>query len=114
MQFYTLIITISFLLSPIYAFFDQFFQQHQQHQQQQLKKSHEDLYLNQDCNTYLCPDTLECVDKPINCPCPFPNSQFKCVLPPNPESESDDGSFVCISKGERDCQFVLDAYYGRV
>lgn len=102
--------TTVFLSSPSHAFFEQFFSQNQQQRQQQ---SHEDIYLEKDCGSYLCPDTLACVATPIDCPCPFPNSQQKCVFPPNPVTGSE-ASFICISKGERDCKWALDAYNGLV
>ena len=65
------------------------------------------------CEGYLCEDTMTCVHKPVDCPCVFPNSQIKCVLP-------DQKSYVCISKpaeGDpepRDCDFVARAYKGLV
>lgn len=101
-------------------------QQQQQQQQEQAQSNFEDRYLNSDCNGYLCPDTMECVSQPNDCPCPFPKSQLRCVLPEN--------RFICISKptthdeklnevyddplkgpkaknkGIRDCGWVLDAY----
>ncbi|ODV65675.1 hypothetical protein HYPBUDRAFT_113211 [Hyphopichia burtonii NRRL Y-1933] len=46
--------------------------------------------LNRNCNKYLCPDTLLCVDKPKLCPCPYPSSQLKCMLP--------NERYICISK----------------
>ncbi|ODV63836.1 Lcl2p ASCRUDRAFT_73603 [Ascoidea rubescens DSM 1968] len=88
-------------------------------------------FLNSDCKGYLCPDTQACVDKPIDCPCPFPSSQLKCQLP-------DKKNFVCISKpavnneklmalyddpvkgpkqkhkGVRDCGWVIQAWKGEV
>lgn len=82
-----------------------------------------------DCNTYVCPDTLTCVDEPNKCPCPFPSSQLRCILP--------NADYVCISRpagdfGEnydnpdtnwkvdakddavRDCGWVKRAYNGKV
>lgn len=61
---------------------------HQQQQQPQFNMEHE--VLNSNCPKYLCKDTLACVDGPNQCPCPFPSSQLRCVLP--------DGAFICISK----------------
>lgn len=46
--------------------------------------------LNSNCNQYLCPDSLECVEEPKLCPCSFPSSQLRCFLP--------NGNFICISK----------------
>jgi hypothetical protein len=98
----TVFITSFLLATPCWAFFEQFFQQ--QHQQQG-EESHQDKYLNKECSEYLCPDTLSCVKTPKDCPCPFPNSQIKCLI---------GASYVCISKGSRDCQFVNNAYNGLV
>ncbi|CAL9738279.1 long chronological lifespan protein 2 [Monosporozyma servazzii] len=99
----------------------------QQQQQQQQPNSYEDAVLNNNCPNYLCPDTLTCVRDPQQCPCPFPRSQLKCVLP-----KSD--KYICISKpathdpklinlyddpvkgpkaktpGLRDCGWVLEMY----
>lgn len=65
------------------------------------------------CDGFLCTDTLTCVSKPVDCPCVFPNSEIKCVLP-------NKKSYVCISKPSeedktpRDCAFVEKAYKGLV
>jgi hypothetical protein len=84
--------------------------------------------LNSACLQYLCRDTLACVATPNDCPCPFPSSQLRCVLP--------DG-YICISKpagdilaqyddpntnmdvdahddAVRDCGWVRRAYNGQV
>ncbi|CCH46748.1 putative secreted protein [Wickerhamomyces ciferrii] len=116
-------------------FFEQFFgggsggARRQQQRQEQL--SYEDEFLGNKCDGYLCPDTKACVKTKIECPCPFPKSQLKCVLP-NKEN------YVCISKpatnkrnlqkiyddpkagpkarsaGLRDCGWVEDAWNGLV
>lgn len=83
--------------------------------------------LNQNCNKYLCQDTLQCVDEPKLCPCPFPSSQLRCFLP--------NGNYICISKPAdsdeyndpqnnwrvdakddniRDCGWVSRAYKGLI
>lgn len=65
------------------------------------------------CDGYLCVDTMSCVSSPVDCPCVFPNSQIKCVLP-------NKKSYVCISApadgdpAPRDCAFVEKAYNGLV
>jgi len=51
------------------------------------------------CHTYLCPDTLACVDGPEDCPCPFAE-QVRCML---------DGTRVCVQHD--DCTHV-HALYG--
>lgn len=126
------IICISFALQSVSAFF--FDGHHQQQQQQghndQDAMTYQQRFLDNGCPHYLCPETLACVKKESDCPCPFPNSQLKCQLP--------NGRRVCISKpathdaalndiyddpvkgpmqrtdGLRDCGWVLDAYQGKV
>jgi hypothetical protein len=67
----------------------------------------------ENCDQYLCSDTLACVKGPMDCPCPFAASQLKCVLPGKK-------SYVCISKpaegdnDKRDCSFVKNAWDGKV
>lgn len=99
--------------------------QHQQAEQQSVQ-SFEERYLNSNCGEFLCPDTMECVPHLKDCPCPFPKSQLKCLLP--------NDRYICISKpathdpklneiyddpvkgpkaktkGVRDCGWVSDAY----
>lgn len=65
-----------------------FFQQ----QQRPEPSSWEDQVLNNDCDRYLCTDTLTCVDSLKDCPCPFGKSQLKCMLP------SEQRPYICISK----------------
>ncbi|CEP63235.1 Lcl2p LALA0_S07e05534g [Lachancea lanzarotensis] len=117
------------LLTSVSAFFFDFGGQ-QQHQQQQQHPpiSYEDQVLNSDCGEYLCPDTLACVKRAEDCPCPFPRSQLRCALP--------EGQYICISKpatqdetlnalyddpakgprtrskGLRDCGWVENAFKG--
>ena len=112
MRLQTVLIAVA-LTSPSYAFFDQFFQQQQR--QRSPEPSHQDRFNTKDCAGYLCPDTLTCVDSQTNCPCPFPDSQIKCMIPPTKGNKHNrDGTYVCISKGSRDCKFVMDAYKGLV
>lgn len=83
-------LTLSLVAMSVTAqFFNPFGQHHQQ--QQQARVSHEDSILNNQCSDYLCPDTQECVKSALDCPCPFPKSQLKCVYPGKKD-------FVCISK----------------
>lgn len=95
--------TILALLGTTEAFFEQFFQGgerfgRQRQQPQQRESSHEERFLNKECKGYLCPDTQACVKKPMDCPCPFPNSQKKCIV---------GNSYLCISKGSRDCSELI-------
>lgn len=101
------------LCKPSLAFMEQFFQQHQQQQQQQPQEpSYQDRYLNKNCNEYLCANTFQCVKNPIDCQCPFPDSQVKCMLPASDKNPQ--GAYVCVSRGSRDCKYVLDAHNGLV
>lgn len=133
-----LIQTLVLVLLPFTMAFLDFFQNHfkQQQQQQQHQGIHrspedfENVNLNARCDRFLCPDTGICVDTPKSCPCPFPLSQLRCVLP--------NGNYLCISKpagdefyhdyenpatnwkmdakndNVRDCGWVSRAYLGKV
>jgi hypothetical protein len=54
------------------------------------------------CPTYLCKDSLVCVDKPKDCPCPYEKLDKKCLIP------GSEGDFVCA----RDCEMVERAARG--
>ncbi|KAH3667415.1 hypothetical protein OGAPHI_003064 [Ogataea philodendri] len=87
-----------------------FFQNFFGHQRQAPEQfDYQNKQLNADCANYLCPETFACVANPVDCPCPFPDSQQKCVL--------DKNNYICIAKmdkkelgdfkGEiRDCKWV--------
>ncbi|RHZ68172.1 hypothetical protein CDV55_104883 [Aspergillus turcosus] len=70
---------------------------HQEHHQQSTQNPASDsgryqqLWEGTNCNKYLCPGTLACVDFPHHCPCAHPNVEDKVEL--------GEGSAVCISKG---------------
>ncbi|KAH1268618.1 hypothetical protein KXV81_005031 [Aspergillus fumigatus] len=70
---------------------------HQEHHQQNTQNSasnsarYQQLWEGTNCNKYLCPGTLACVDFPHHCPCAHPNVEDKVEL--------GEGSAVCISKG---------------
>src|SRR6267142_1614467 len=54
------------------------------------------------CSEYLCKDTLVCVHKPVDCPCP--NVQdIKCVVPDSQDVGS--GTRLCV-RGGTDCAHV--------
>ncbi|KAI0265880.1 hypothetical protein BC834DRAFT_824541 [Gloeopeniophorella convolvens] len=54
------------------------------------------------CSDYLCQDTLVCVKKPVECPCP--NVQdIRCVVPDALEHGS--GTPLCV-RGRGDCAEV--------
>ncbi|CDK27839.1 unnamed protein product [Kuraishia capsulata CBS 1993] len=113
MKFLTLAISIL----PIVSAFEWGF--HQQAPPQQQVFDYQDKQLNANCDRYLCPETFACANSPIECPCPFPNSQTKCILP-------DKSNFVCIPKltleeikgaekgvEVRDCKWVEKAWKGQ-
>lgn len=52
------------------------------------------------CSSYLCPETLDCVARPIDCPCPSPED-IKCLIP-DTEGDVDDATVVC-TRGQKDC-----------
>lgn len=80
---------------PFTTSFRMNFGHQQQQQQQQRQHSYEDSVLNNPCKGYLCPDTLACVSKPQQCPCPFPKSQLKCIVSTKDNSKK---NYYCISK----------------
>lgn len=86
---------------PAHAqFFQNFFQgAHMFQQRQEPEAQHvgdaswfRDRVQAAQCRTYLCPDTLACVDEPEDCPCPFAE-QVRCML---------DGTRVCVQHSSCD------------
>ncbi|KAF8467083.1 hypothetical protein DFH94DRAFT_639035 [Russula ochroleuca] len=96
---FTLAFSIFALASAQFQFFNGMFG-HQQQQQQpsggQQWAMHAD---SLSCSEYLCQDTLVCVAKPIDCPCPNVED-IKCVVPDAQEPGS--GTRLCI-RGGTDC-----------
>lgn len=105
------------LAAPCFAqfgFFDQMFNQGGGRQEKRVGNNEkkvnnivENTYNDQQCDKYLCEDTLQCVDGPNDCPCMFPDSQMKCVLP-------NKQGYVCISKPTNDdgpdCDYIKKLY----
>lgn len=56
------------------------------------------------CSQYLCPMTLDCVAKPIDCPCPE-TEDVKCVISDKVSGERDAGRVVCV-RGQNECKEV--------
>lgn len=87
------------LVSAQFQFFDNFFGQQQQQQQQQPQAPprgvdwYSDRVLETHCDSgnYLCPGTLDCVARPVDCPCP--DDLVKCVV---------GESRICISRSEKE------------
>ena len=107
------------LVAGQFEFFGNMFGQHQhQHQQQRSGASQWAAYSDSgryrgcirmanlltsilvSCSSYLCPETLDCVAKPIDCPCPSPED-IKCLIPDS-EGDVDDATVVC-TRGQKDC-----------
>ncbi|GAA5964403.1 hypothetical protein JCM3765_006405 [Sporobolomyces pararoseus] len=98
------------LISPSSAFFEHLFNQQQAHHQQQQQAPSikwEDQFSNIQCPTYLCPESLVCVDKPKDCPCPYSDYDKKCLIPGGGDAGKED-TFVCA----RDCDMVKKALRG--
>ena len=55
------------------------------------------------CSTYLCPDTLVCVDAPAQCPCPNAED-IRCIVPDSHDKTT--GTVVCVRGGG--CEDVDD------
>ena len=55
------------------------------------------------CSTYLCPDTLVCVDAPAQCPCPNAED-IRCIIPDSHDKTT--GTVVCVRGGG--CEDVDD------
>ncbi|QBM88505.1 hypothetical protein METSCH_C04740 [Metschnikowia aff. pulcherrima] len=85
MRLFAFLTAFAVASANIFDFFNQ-----QQQQQQQQPASFEEQALESRCSAYLCPDTLSCAAAPNECPCPYPSSQLRCVLP--------NKQYVCISK----------------
>ncbi|AGO13935.1 AaceriAGR072Wp [[Ashbya] aceris (nom. inval.)] len=93
---------VALLAMPVQSFFFDFGGHQAQQQAQQQTTSYEDSVLNSECKDYVCPQTQECVQGPEACPCPFPRSQLRCVLP--------NKHVVCISKPATNDKKLNDVY----
>ncbi|KAG4301939.1 hypothetical protein PCANB_002037 [Pneumocystis canis] len=94
-----------------FRIFDNFIQKDQKKNQEifhndWLREMFQNVYCSD--QEYLCSDTLQCVNRPENCPCPFPTSQRRCLL--------GNGNYVCVSLSEEHdpCQVVEQYRLGRV
>jgi len=94
-----------------FGFFDQMFNAgHQGRPQQQQQASGVTQYQSRvdsvACNRYLCPTTLDCVDIPAMCPCPYAED-IKCVIPdigPNGKPDKNGvGTVICTSGDPNAC-----------
>lgn len=87
------------LLGVAFAGLFNFMQDQFHHQENHNRVSYEQRVLDSQCDKYVCPGTLECVGHPQDCPCPYPSSQMRCILP--------NGQPLCISKpsGDQDGKY---------
>ncbi|KAF9478155.1 hypothetical protein BDN70DRAFT_783844, partial [Pholiota conissans] len=95
------------LVAAQFNFFENMFgqqQQHQQYQQQRTGASQWAAYSDSvACSQYLCPETLDCVQKPVDCPCPNPED-IKCIVP-DMEGDVEDATVIC-TRGQKECSEV--------
>jgi hypothetical protein len=114
------------LVAAQFNFFENMFGQQQHHQQQQQRSGASQWAAYSDsgtrplivdlcvsalcltmivvaCSQYLCPETLDCVDKPVDCPCPNPED-IKCIVP-DAEGDVDDATVIC-TRGQKECTEV--------
>ncbi|KAH7930706.1 hypothetical protein BV22DRAFT_48035 [Leucogyrophana mollusca] len=119
---YTRLTAFFLILIPLahaqFGFFEHMFghhdhdQGHEHYQQQQQRGSpgssqwqvHAEAV---SCSQYLCPDTLTCVSRPGECPCPNVED-IKCTIPDAQDKE--DLTVVC-TRGEGECAAVKRLMY---
>lgn len=54
------------------------------------------------CSHYLCPKTLDCVQSPALCPCPFPED-IRCVVP---DMQDKDAATILCVRGDSECKEI--------
>ncbi|KAF9057993.1 hypothetical protein BJ165DRAFT_1335254 [Panaeolus papilionaceus] len=89
-----------------FGFFENMFggQHQQQHHQQRTSASQWAAYSDSvSCPQYLCPETLDCVTRPADCPCPNVED-IKCLIP-DMDGGVEDATVVC-TRGGTDCARV--------
>ncbi|EIW82069.1 hypothetical protein CONPUDRAFT_34922, partial [Coniophora puteana RWD-64-598 SS2] len=88
-----------------FGFFDQMFGHQQQHAQRGNSGGASQWAVHADavsCSQYLCPDTLICVSRPADCPCPNVED-VKCTIPDSQDKGS--ATVLCV-RGEKECASV--------
>lgn len=125
-----LIIQLQVAMAQFEGFFNMFGGQHQQNQQQQQQRSGASqfsAYVDSggflsrgstavnfsnvriarvrivSCSHYLCPSTLDCVERPSDCPCPNAED-IKCLIP-DMDGDVDDATVMCV-RGKQECAEV--------
>ncbi|KAH7911566.1 hypothetical protein BJ138DRAFT_1006350 [Hygrophoropsis aurantiaca] len=99
---YARLTPILLILIPLvhaqFGFFEQMFghpEHHEEHHHQQAPSGRSQWAAHSEavsCSLYLCPDTLQCVSRPVECPCPN-EEDIKCVIPD--AQDKGDGAVVC-------------------
>ncbi|EJD53463.1 hypothetical protein AURDEDRAFT_179931 [Auricularia subglabra TFB-10046 SS5] len=88
-------------------FFQHMFHGGQQHHHQQQRHSASQQYLafvdQVPCAAYLCPQTMDCVQNPAECPCPNPAEDIRCLVPDS--SDKNQATVVC-TRGVNGCADV--------
>ncbi|EFI27676.1 hypothetical protein CC1G_14601 [Coprinopsis cinerea okayama7 len=97
--------TLFGLAAAQFQFFNDFFggQQHHQQQQRTGASQYAAFSENVPCSHYLCPGTMDCVERPRDCPCPDVQD-VKCLIP-DMDSDDDEATVVCV-RGGTDCSTV--------
>src|ERR1700733_11860907 len=117
-----LAIVAPFMFGLVFAQFDFFGNMfgHQQHEQQQQPRPGASQWAAQvesgtctkrirqyftdnclftvSCSQYLCPTTLDCVSRPMDCPCPDVQD-IKCLVP---DGDGDEAAVFCV-RGQNAC-----------
>ncbi|KZW03775.1 hypothetical protein EXIGLDRAFT_599773 [Exidia glandulosa HHB12029] len=87
-------------------FFQHMFHGGQQHQQQQRPSASAQYAAFVDqvpCAAYLCPQTMDCVNNPAECPCPNPAEDIKCLVP---DAHDKNQATVVCTRGANGCADV--------
>jgi len=99
--FLALLISLGFkyVVAQFNFFGNVFGGQQQQHQQQQRPGTSQWTAYSESvpCSQYMCPQTLDCVAKPTDCPCPN-FEDVKCII----FDSRGEGTVVC-TRGQQDC-----------
>ncbi|CAA7259616.1 unnamed protein product [Cyclocybe aegerita] len=103
-----LLVGLQVVAAQFNGFFENMFgghHQHQQQQQQQQQRSGASQWAAYSdgvaCSQYMCPETLDCVPRPSDCPCPNAED-IKCNIP---DADGEGSTFVC-TRGPNDCREV--------
>ncbi|KAF9534751.1 hypothetical protein CPB83DRAFT_213354 [Crepidotus variabilis] len=101
------VFALSNLAFAQFNFFGNMFQGQQQQQQHRSTASQWAAYSDSvSCSQYVCPETLDCVAKPVDCPCPNPED-IKCIVPDigSTGKHEGDGTVIC-TRGGNDCSEI--------